>query len=308
MTTDNSLITFKAISNFTTCLSEVFGIASKPLKLYAHLISKTTIAHDIPIQKHITAFRDFCIPNREAIMSKNYEKFDPKNITYSSRVYIDMHEILKASDTDTTDVIWKHILTISALVDPTGKAREILQESVKQGGGNATEADFLTDIIGKVEEHVKPDANPMEAVSSIMQSGIFTELVGGMGNGLQNGSLDLNKLMGTVQKMVTTLNEQTGGSCDSGGATGDINGMMSGMMASLNAGAGAGAGTSAGAPPDLSAVMGMMGPMLGALGGAPGGGALPSSGNSIEDRIESHVNQAKKNGTLASSSTITELD
>ena len=309
MATDNSLIAFKAIANFTTCLDEVFGQTNKPLKLYAHLISKTTIAHDIPIQKHITAFRDFCIPNRDAIMNKNYLDFDSTRVTYSSRVYIDVSTILRGADSDTTDVIWKHILTISALVDPTGRAREILQETINKGGGGATEADFLSNIIGKVEEHVKPDANPMEAVASIMKSGIFTELVGGMGSGLQDGSLDLGKLMGTVQKMVTTLSDQTSDGSSDGSSKGsdqggqDPMGMLNSMMSSMNSGSDNG-GQGA---PDLSAIMGMMGPMLGALSGGAMPGALPSSGNSIDDKIELQMQKAKKDGIL-SSSTITDVD
>lgn len=249
---DNSLITFKAISNFTTCLGEVFGKDNKPLKLYAHLISKTTFAHDIPIQKHITAFREFCISNRESIMSRNYSNFNPKIIKYSSRVYIDMDVILKESDLETTKVIWEHILTISALVDPAGKAKEILKESTTiNNGDNEKEADFLNNIIGKVEEHVNPDSNPMEAVSSIMQSGVFTDLVGGMGNGLQNGSLDLGKLMGTVQTMVGTLNDEF--AKNEGGNT-PGNGMPN-------------PGMPPNGMPDLGSLMGMMGPMLGALTG-----------------------------------------
>jgi hypothetical protein len=259
MTSDNSLITFKAISNFTTCLDEVFGKSHKPLKLYAHLISKTTFAHDVPIQKHINAFREFCTSNRDAIISKNSHKFNPKIIKYSSRVYIDMGIILSESDVDTTVIIWKHILTISALVDPAGKAKEILQETINKDSENGTEANFLSDIIGKVEEHVNPDSNPMEAVSSIMKSGIFTELVGGMGNGLQNGSLDLGKLMGTVQKMVVSLNGEMG--TNDGSNNQDSSGLNS-VMESLNSGT-----QNPNGMPDLGSIMGMMGPMLGALNG-----------------------------------------
>ena len=63
---DTSLVTFKAISNFTTSLEEVFGKEERPLKLYVHLISKTTLSHEKAIQKHIEAFRFFCTANRDA--------------------------------------------------------------------------------------------------------------------------------------------------------------------------------------------------------------------------------------------------
>ena len=96
--TDTSLITFKAISNFTNCLEEVFGEEHRFLKLYAHLINKTQIAHEKPILKHIEAFRLFCVSNRDAIEQKNYKNFEMNNITYSDRVYIDMKIIFASAE------------------------------------------------------------------------------------------------------------------------------------------------------------------------------------------------------------------
>ena len=301
MTTDNSLITFKAISNFTSCLNEVFGSNNRALKLYAHLISKTTLAHDVPIQKHVNVVREFCVNNREAILSKDNNKINGE-ITYSQRVYIDIKNIIKESDSDTEEIIWKHLLTLSALADPAAKAKELLKETSKTSSVN--EADFLTDIIGKVEQHVDPNANPMEAVSSIMKSGIFTDLVGGMGNGLQDGSLDLNKLMGTVQKMVGTLND-----CGNGEGKGEVSGIINTMMSSISGG-GNGNIKSEDGVPDLSAVMGMVGPMLNALSQGGSGGGMEGlgnlSGNFIE-KIDNQVAAAKKSGELPSSS-ITDID
>jgi hypothetical protein len=213
---DTSLVTFKAISNFITSLAEVFP-KQRSLKLYAHLIGKTTLAHDKAIKKHIDAFTE----------EKNHANIQNGNIMYSERVFIDIDSIFAESDAETMDVIWNHLLTISALVDPTGKARQILKENTVSGD-STSEAKFLENIIGKVEEHVDPNANPMEAVSSIMQSGVFTELVGGMGNGLQDGSLDLGKLMGTVQSMVTTLGNEQGGVGES--KEGNPMEMLSGMI------------------------------------------------------------------------------
>ena len=56
---DNSLICFKAISNFTTELGELYSKQQRSLKLYSRLINKTTITHDNSIKKHIDAFRKF---------------------------------------------------------------------------------------------------------------------------------------------------------------------------------------------------------------------------------------------------------
>lgn len=263
MNSDTNLLYFKAISNFTTELVELFSKQEKPLKLYGRLINKTSIVHDTSIKKHIDAFREFCVANREAIMSKSVEKLTMSKISYSQRVFINMTEIFKLSDRDTSKVIWDHLLCISALLDPAGKAREILKENLDTGKAGGGETNFLTDIIDKVEKNVDPNANPMEAVSSIMKSGIFTDLIGGMNKGLNDGSLDLGKLMGAVQGMVGKLGEKTGGDPQAEGAMN----MLTTMMGNLGNLGGNGENS---APPDLASMMsGMMSGMMG------GGGPLP---------------------------------
>ena len=298
----SSLITFEAISNFTNDLGEVFSDKHRPLKLYIHLINKTTLQHKEPINKHIDAFRKFCIENRDAIAEKNVKKFVEEKISYSNRVFIDMKQILNMADRETSIVIWNHLLTISALVDPTGKARQILKDQTKKNDSNKGEADFLTDIISKVEGQVDPNANPMEAVTSIMQSGVFNDLVQNMGDGLQDGSLDLQKLMGTVSTMVTKLSDEAG---DKEGGDQAMN-MINTMMGSMNAGAEAPDNNGEVPMPNIA---GMLGPMMGAMMNGNNEGGMPDlagmmnnntggSGNAIEDKINAQVAAARAKGDL----------
>lgn len=244
MNSDQSLVCFKAISNFTKELGELFGNRQRSLKLYCRLIDKTTLSHDASIKKHINAFRTFCITNRKGIVEKNVNLFSVSKVFYSQRVFIDIVEIFKLADSSTSTVIWEHLLCISALVDPAGKAKEILKENLASGKTGDSETNFLTDIIDKVEANIDPNANPMEAVSSIMQSGVFTDLIAGMNSGLSDGSLDLQKLMGAVQGMVGKLGEQNGGAPND-----DAMKMLTTMMGNLPGG-GAGEGV-----PDLANMM-----------------------------------------------------
>ena len=296
---DTSLVTFKAIANFCTSLEEIFGKTQRPLKLYAHLIGKTTLSHEKAISKHLSAFTLFCTSNRDALEAKDCSKLVEKKISYSERVFIDISQIFSESDKSTSNIIWTHLLTIAALVDPTGKARQILKATANKEGEVATEANFLNDIIGKVEEHVDPNANPMEAVSSIMKSGVFTDLVSGMGNGLQDGSLDLGKLMGTVQTMVTTLSGETGAESQNGE---NPMAMINTMLGSITAGA-QNASTDEGTPegmsgaPDLGGIMNMVGPMLGALSQTEN----PNAIESVEDQIEARAIKARAEGAFKSS-------
>jgi hypothetical protein len=266
LNTDTSLICFKAIANFISELVELFSKRQRSLKLYGRLISKTTVVHDKSIRKHIDAFRDFCIKNRDAILSKSVEKINMNKISYSEKVYIDMVEIFKLSDKNTSKVIWEHLLCISALVDPAGKAREVLKENLVSGKASEGETNFLNDIINKVESQVDPNANPMEAISSIMKSGIFTDLIDGMNTGFSDGSLDLGKLMSAVQGMVGNLGEKTGNPQSDNAMN-----MLSSMMGNLET-----QGTN-GAPPDLNVIMqGMM--------GALGGQLNQTSGRNVGDK------------------------
>lgn len=254
---DTSLVTFKAIANFTNELSGVFGPKQHALKLYARLIEKTTITHEKPIEKHIEAFRQFCTSNRNAIMSKDSDLITQGKIFYSNRVFIDMKDIFKHADKETKAVIWKHLLTISALVDPASKAKQILKEAIS--GSDSVEGNFITDIFEKVSQHVKPDSNPMEAISSIMTSGVFTDLINGMGEGLQNGKLDLKKMMGGVQKMVSSLGSQMGD--EENGAMNMINNVVGNMTKLVDEKSGDGPSDT---QPDI---MSMLGPMLNSFGG-----------------------------------------
>jgi hypothetical protein len=252
------LIAFKAISDFTKELCENFTSNVKDknhsLKLYEHLLNKTTLSHDKAIKKHIDAFRLFCIENRDAIKSRNPSLMTNNKVSYSSRVYIDFSSIFKDADKDTSAIIWKHLLTISALVDPAGKAKDILKNNT-----DSKEASFLSDIINKVESNVNPNSNPLEAITSIMSSGVFTDLVAGMNTGIQNGELDLGKLMGTVQTMCSTLSSDIDKKSDNVPEN-PLN-MLSSLMSNMdNLGKKGGGG--GGDMPDLTALSGLLGPML----------------------------------------------
>lgn len=292
--------TFKAICNFTTSLSELFAETYRPLKLYCYIISRTKTVHQKPIEKHIQAFRKFCVENREAILSKDVDSLSADKISYSERVYIDIKEIIKVSDEDTRDVIWQHILTISALTDPENNAKEALKEEQKprkailpQGEGG--EANFLSGLMSSVEEHVDPDINnPMEAVSSIMKSGVFTDLIQNMTEGFSNGSLNMGKLMGEVGNMVGQMSSEAGDSEGGKEAMNMLNTMMGGLANPNQAG---------GDEPNLAGMMsGVMGNMMGGgAGGMPDiGGMMSGGGSSIDDRINAQVEQAKKKGDFGS--------
>jgi hypothetical protein len=242
--TDISLVCFKAISNFTAELGELYSKKQRSLMLYNRLIKKTTVVHDKSIKKHIDAFSLFCTSNKDAIMSKSIEKIVTSRICYSQRVFIDIIDILHMSDKDTSNVIWEHLLCISALLDPSGKAREQWKENLASVKSRKGESTFLTDIFDKVKSVVDINSSPMEIISSLMKSGIFNEIVSNMKKGLSDGSLNLAELTKEIQNMVggdpqtdnalKTLNTMIAGL--GGDGTTDLSGLIKGLMGNLDGG------------------------------------------------------------------------
>ena len=226
---DNSLVCFKAISKFANELGELFSKKQRSLQLYCRLINKTTLAHEKPIQKHISAFKKFCVTNRQAITAQDHKEFVVNNISYSQRVFIDMKHIFKMADKNTQQIIWQHILCISAFVDPAGKAKTILLENLKNGKTGENESNFLTDVFSKIEETIDPSADPATTIASVMSSGIITDLIGGMQEGLSEGKLDIGQLLGSVQGLMGKL----GGDVKDNPEAQNMMNMMNSMMSSM---------------------------------------------------------------------------
>lgn len=260
---DTTLIGFKAICTFINDLDTAFGRKHKPLRLYKRLINHTQICHDVIIKKHIDVFLGFLNRNMNCVKNRDKNLIDGK-IAYSDRVFIDMKHIftLTGGDNETIGVIWKHLLTILAIINPESNAKEILSLSGtgdKKGmgtlssalpipGSDDIEANFLTDIISKVEGSVKPDTDPMQAIQGLMSSGIMTDMMTQLGS----KKMDIGKLLGAVQGMVGKLQTEVGDDPDSKQAMGMLNTVTS-MMGSMKNG---------GAPPDMAGMMGMLGGLM----------------------------------------------
>lgn len=193
---------FDCINKFVGDLTEVFGGKQHSLLLYNRLLGKTNVKHMDAIKKHVQSFSDFVTKNREAIMTKDSTKFSDPIIFYSKKVNIKMDEIFKMADLETTNVIWQHLLFISNSVDPSEEAMAILKKSLEE---KSNEGAFLSNLVEKIEKNVDPGADPMAAIMGLVGSGVFTDLISTMNSGMQDGSLNLGKLFGTVQGMMSSM-------------------------------------------------------------------------------------------------------
>jgi hypothetical protein len=184
------------------------------LKLYNHLLRKTNIKHRAPVSRHLQIFTEFCKNNRKQILSSN-TAFQQTKLEYSKRVYIDFSKIFKDIEDgdegpETQSVLFDHLLVLSMVFDPEGQANKVLKEKAGDEANDEIKHlfgsnPFLAEMMEKVEGHVKPGANPMEAMSSMVSSGLLEELVGGMQQKIQSGEVDMDQLMGSVQRITSSL-------------------------------------------------------------------------------------------------------
>lgn len=201
-TESGELLVFKAISTFVIELGRLYEKEHIPLGLYKRLILKTKVAHIKPIKKHISAFRRWFEENKEALEDKDFLKLtSPSVIKYSDNVYIDMKKIsdIVSNDDDVKNTIWKHLKTIHMLINGNQGSLVATNENYDK------EKDFISDVIKKVETHVDPNSDPSQALSNMMNSGVFNDLLSGMNKGLSEGNLDISKLINITTGMLSSL-------------------------------------------------------------------------------------------------------
>ena len=242
--TANELLAYQAISSFVSEANAVGGSTQKSLQLYNRLIQKTQISHVEAIKKHIDAFKKFCQDNQEALKEQEIGSLNTKVIEYSSRVYINVR-LLLINSKENASAIWQHIITIGAIVYPQAKLKKVLKEKQEQRkessskdpifGGDTPEDDFLSNIMNKVESSVDPNtSDPSAALGQIMSGGLMSDLMGSMTSGMQDGSLDLSKLMGSLQKMVGKLQDTDDAPPEIKAMTGNLNQMLDTAKQQIN--------------------------------------------------------------------------
>jgi hypothetical protein len=219
-TSGQDLTSFQTILEFITNLQDYYGAdkhpAVRPLNLYHRLISKMSFRDDELILRHINVFKNFCVSNREQIRTRNSE-LNVKKIEFSDRIYIDMGYILNKSDADSTNAVWEYLLTISAYVDPENKTKELLQQL--RENTNSNEGNFLANMIETMSTQLPGagagagaggggDGNPLALIGNLMNSDLIGNLMGSMNSNLENGNLDLGKLMGTMSGLINNVKSE----------------------------------------------------------------------------------------------------
>lgn len=207
---NNTALAFNTICNFIRDLNASFGNKQKSLLLYGHLIEKTGLIHIDPVKKHISIFKEFVEENQEAIEKQEKSLLKTPVISYSEKVAIDVKSIFQMSDREEEKIIWNHLLTISAVLNPIGNAKQILKTlSEKKSSSTPTNDNFLQNIMEKIGSEVQncdaENMNPMQMVGNLMSSGALNDIFQSLSTSMNDGNLDLNSMMSSMQSMMSNL-------------------------------------------------------------------------------------------------------
>jgi hypothetical protein len=183
----NDTLIFKAIVNFATDLAEAF--TDNDVVAYSQEVQGVTFAQKHKIAEHIQTFKLFLEANESQIESQDKNLADP----FLGKIHLE--SILRA-DPEEESVIWRHLLTIGHLVNPSARTKGLLAKLSEEKTGMSA----LGDIISKIEKHVQDTdtSNPTEAIAKIMQSGFFTDIIAQLNDKVQKGELDINSLASSV--------------------------------------------------------------------------------------------------------------
>jgi len=206
---------YSAVISFVEELWDVFGEKTEisPLALYNRLLNHIKLGDKESINRCLTGFRYFVATYNDNLINDDMDNI-PKNakITYgtSDKIYIEMGKFIKNSDSDTCDVIRQHLLTISAILESDGEKAKILEDTLHKLNidTNTNEGKFVSDIMGKAHSamaNMDDVQDPTAAIASLMQSGLLSDLTTGIQQGVENGNMDVGRLLSSMQGAINNL-------------------------------------------------------------------------------------------------------
>lgn len=204
---------FGAVVEFLNDLWSVYGQTKKvtPLALYHRLVQHIKFTDKEGIRKVVGGFSQFLSVYNDHILEDRLADI-PRDtrILYdnSDRIYLDIQKFIYQADKPTKDAIRKHLLTISAILEPDAKKIEELSKKPSPLPGltlptdDTPEGKFISGIMTKAQttmETVGESENPMAAVMKLLQSGIVQDMMAGMNQGLGSGEMDMSRMFKTLQ-------------------------------------------------------------------------------------------------------------
>lgn len=220
MNNKNNLTVFTKILSFLNELNDSFGTKYNNVFLYYKLCKKTTVSNTNAINKHVEYFSRFLIPNKEHIINNNFTNLTPNEIRFdtSEKVFINIQDIIKNTDKENREIIFKHLQLLLYMVSPDNEEiKNVLVKKDSQPSGNK-ETVFINNFLNTFQDNMKEstreedleNVNPFEMAMKLVKNGAFTQMTSQMKNGIESGELKLDNLLGSVQGMLKNLTSELG--------------------------------------------------------------------------------------------------
>lgn len=210
---------FNAIKDFVKELNDTFGSKKvSPIALYNRLLEKIAPIDNASISKIFSGFQNFFNTYESALVEDKLDTI-PKDtrITYggNNHIYLDIQRYIHQSDEDARNTIRQHLLIINALLEPNRDKLSLLEKEEKKKASkiptlnnNSREGQFINSVLDKAKTSLKDvsvDSNPATLMFTLAQSGLVTDLISGLQNGVQNGELDPQKLMFVMSEAMNSM-------------------------------------------------------------------------------------------------------
>jgi hypothetical protein len=190
-------LAFDSILNFLSDLAEAFPESSA--KPYFEYISDIKAGDKDKQTATVNLFHDFCASNRDEIIKGSLEEIKDSTFSFGDSKSFDLREVFgDAAFAANKDIILKHLLTISALVDKDSNAKQVLISMERESIFNDPS---ISGLFGKITEDIEKQdlagtTDPMKMIENLMKSESFGTLVSSLTSKVQNGEINVNNLIG----------------------------------------------------------------------------------------------------------------
>lgn len=212
---------YEAISSFVSDLWEVFGNPKKKstLAIYKRLLDTTDPKDENRVTKVIEGFQKFLVVFENDIMNNNLDNIPRGTVIRfgtSDIVKLEIQKFIYQSEDDIQEAIRQHLITISAIIQPSKEKINSLRQMEKRKlpelniDSSTKEGAFINDIMNKAKDTMEnvDTENPGAAIMGLLQSGVIQDMVTGLQSSAQSGEMDMGKLLGTMQGAIGTLMPQ----------------------------------------------------------------------------------------------------
>lgn len=214
--------TFVAIKSFVDELYEGFKdteTKTSPLALYWRLLTLIDQQSNIAAKTYIVEGFDTFFKEHDGPLVSGKLELIPEGtrINYPNKngIYIDIYKFLRPSDDDVHIIVRQHLMTISAILNPDEKKLKAIEKSEKSNAvlaipnDGSEESIFLQGVMEKAKlamGDVEVDGdNPTGAVMGMLQSGVVTDMLSGIQEGMGSGKFKYRKMARLMQGLISSF-------------------------------------------------------------------------------------------------------